>query len=183
VERETEINLPKTALLSCGISILETWPESMPSQYADVVGVNWASHRYAVDWHVGGDCILWQTEGFRMPLKGIAAYGEFPEDLTPKKTGKWIEWAKIDSLFKVDGQQCQYNFPYALRWALERWPERELDVYGVDMQGSGISPTCSTYPQERWDRERFFIDAILEQHEDKVNFIGCKAYPQLERVG
>ncbi len=144
-----------THLISCGPSVFDTWHGS-PGPGEPVVGINSIIDYFPVDWL----CMRDPFELRSLPRIGIARGRAVPrlEGLEDEWLGNW--------------RRCRLTFPLALRWALLKWPDRKVKVYGCDMSGEqGACRDGDRHDPGRWQAERKYSDIIPSLFPGRVEYV------------
>jgi hypothetical protein len=155
-------------LLSCGPSVFETWTLGR-WQYAvehdePIVGVNTIANRFQVDWLcVRDSAVVDWIDKWMTPFTGIARGRAIPK-----------AWRNREYEWLGSWMRCRFTFPLALRWALLKWPEATVNVYGCDMTNErGACRDNGRHGEDRWEAEAKYIRRLLALFGGRIKFIGC----------
>jgi hypothetical protein len=165
----------RIALVTCGESAKESWLNADKSRYEATVGVNWAVNWFTFDWAVAWDALVWRWSSGKLaniPRIGVVGCGRQPEDLHAKFNARGLRLEFVPRL-----TDCTTTFPNALEWALCKWPEAHVDIYGLDMdtaQGLAPWPQPLCHSPERWDREFRYMRGIWNEHGGRIYLVGCR---------
>jgi hypothetical protein len=168
----------KIALLSCGGSVLETWPKVLETKerslYDYVVGVNWVGELYECDYLCMKDQCLVARGLLKPPRIGVVNGGGV--EFIWKGRRSYENFARWDKVAGWCGPVvCGYTFPDALKWCCEKWTDKEIDVFGCDMdQEKGVCKDSWNHGIGRWAREAPFIAHMLRLNLNRIQFVGCR---------
>jgi hypothetical protein len=151
----------KVHLLSCGPSVFETWSPGLAKDGEPIVGINSICDWFDVDWLCMRDPIVSERLSTAIkPRTGIARGRAIP-----RECGVQYEWLG-------NWRHCRFTFPLALRWALLKWPNATVNVYGCDMnQEQGACIDNGRHGAERWQAERRHLDVLIEMFNDRIKFL------------
>lgn len=167
----------KVALITCGESVKRSWNDDKRREYDHIVGVNWAAHHYDLDWVVAWDAQIWRHGEIIIPRTGAVSYGDgIPDDVDAIRIRHGIEWELIDEpLLNERGQMNTFSFPLAVQFCVQEWPDCSIDIYGLDMdEKQGICMWSNGHKSERWDRERSFVECMLNKYADRISLVDCR---------
>ena len=178
------------ALITCGESARLSWSDDMAGRYDRVVAVNWASHWYDSDWVVAFDPLTWRLGQIRMPRIGSVSWGRPTDDVNAIRLENDLEWEMFEDIMeiKVKGK-CSFTFPHAIEFCFAEWPDCSVDIYGLDMDGRrGLCEHFDdvavdrSHSENRWLRERPFVEKAIHAHWDRIELIGCAFVPRIPRL-
>lgn len=164
----------RIALVSCGESALESFSPSVQDDYAVTIGINWAVYHWHFDWAAAWDALVWRYADGRFafwPVDGIVTCGRLPDDVATVAASKALQ---VESFPRLTS--CTTTFPNALEWALLKWPDSEIDIYGLDMNGKqGLQPWHDgrCHSSWRWDVELKHLHSLWSLCGPRLRLVGC----------
>lgn len=168
----------RIAIVSCGESAKTAYSRDIGDSYDVTIGVNWACYHWPFDWVAAWDALIWRyNSGLDAiwPSVGIATCGRLPDDVA-----KLAEARQLQVEAFPRRPLCSTTFPSALEWALAKWPDAAIDVYGVDMDTQqGLEPwhDAKAHSSYRWDREARHLMRIWSESGDRICLVGCAVDP------
>ena len=173
IRRLVEV-MGRVALLSCGGSILEVWPRVRRSSYDYVVGVNWVGELYDCDYLCMKDQCLIDRGRLKVPRIGVVDSGGVGRIWKGRRS--YENFKRWDGVAGWCGPLiCGFTFPDALRWCCEKWTDKDIDIFGCDMDlDKGICMDNWNHTINRWSTELPFIAHMLRLHMNRIQFVGCR---------